>query len=287
MNSLSHPNIVELMDHFTEVLGDKVYLNLVLSYMPKTLAEINGSYVKLKERIPIFQVKLYAYQLCRGIAYVHSLGICHRDIKPQNLLIDPQTHHLRLCDFGSAKILVKGEPNIAYICSRYYRAPELIFNANQYTTAIDVWSIGCVIAEAVLGTPLFAGESGMDQLLEIIKVLGSPTKEEIYQMNCSHEFKPFPSIQPHPWNKLFPSQTPSELLDLISKMLVYTPSLRIKALESCTHSFFDELRKLHDSPFLSHLQLFNFTPKEEENAKSQNLISQLLPKKEEKPTQSK
>ena len=76
------------------------------------------------------------YQICRSLAYIHSLGVCHRDIKPQNLLLNTKTHDVKLCDFGSAKILVKGEPNVAYICSRYYRAPELVFEATEYTTAI-------------------------------------------------------------------------------------------------------------------------------------------------------
>jgi serine/threonine protein kinase len=93
-----------------------------------------------------------------------------RDIKPQNLLVDPANHVLKLCDFGSAKALVKGEPNVSYICSRYYRAPELIFGSTDYSTAIDIWSVGCVMAELLLGEPLFPGESGVDQLVEIIKV---------------------------------------------------------------------------------------------------------------------
>lgn len=80
--------------------------------------------------------QLYMYQLFRSLAYIHSLGICHRDIKPQNLLLDPKTGVLKLCDFGSAKHLVRGEPNVSYICSRYYRAPELIFGAIDYTTKI-------------------------------------------------------------------------------------------------------------------------------------------------------
>lgn len=81
-------------------------------------------------------LQLYMYQLFRSLAYIHSLGICHRDIKPQNLLLDPKTGVLKLCDFGSAKHLVRGEPNVSYICSRYYRAPELIFGAIDYTTKI-------------------------------------------------------------------------------------------------------------------------------------------------------
>lgn len=81
------------------------------------------------------------YQLFRSLAYIHSLGICHRDIKPQNLLLDPESGVLKLCDFGSAKHLVKGEPNVSYICSRYYRAPELIFGAIDYTTKIGMSTI--------------------------------------------------------------------------------------------------------------------------------------------------
>lgn len=86
--------------------------------------------------MPILEVKLYIYQLFRSLAYIHSQGICHRDIKPQNLLLDPASGILKLCDFGSAKILVENEPNVSYICSRYYRAPELIFGATNYTPKI-------------------------------------------------------------------------------------------------------------------------------------------------------
>jgi len=91
--------------------------------------------------------------------------------------VNPESHTLKICDYGSAKRLIRGEVNVSYICSRYYRAPELIFGATDYTSAIDVWSVGCVIAELLVGQPLFPGESGVDQLVEIIKVLGTPTKE--------------------------------------------------------------------------------------------------------------
>ena len=96
-------------------------------------------------------VKLYAYQAFRALAYIHALGVCHRDIKPPNLLVYPDSHILKVCDFGSAKRLKKGDVNVSYICSRYYRAPELIFGNSNYTTTIDVWSVGCVIAELMLG----------------------------------------------------------------------------------------------------------------------------------------
>eukprot|EP00069_Balaena_mysticetus_P018830 bmy_11749T0 len=235
---------------------DEVYLNLVLDYVPETVYRVARHYSRAKQTLPVIYVKLYMYQLFRSLAYIHSFGICHRDIKPQNLLLDPDTAVLKLCDFGSAKQLVRGEPNVSYICSRYYRAPELIFGATDYTSSIDVWSAGCVLAELLLGQPIFPGDSGVDQLVEIIKsscvvnrlqgqhvklsslsffhapeqkenmknilacgamknysvsdsqrkqelgdVLGTPTREQIREMNPNYtEFK-FPQIKAHPWTK--------------------------------------------------------------------------------------
>lgn len=117
-----------------------MYLNLVLEYVPETVYRASRYFNKMKTVMPILEVKLYIYQLFRSLAYIHSQGICHRDIKPQNLLLDPATGVLKLCDFGSAKILVENEPNVSYICSRYYRAPELIFGATNYTTKIGASS---------------------------------------------------------------------------------------------------------------------------------------------------
>lgn len=244
MRMLDHTNVVQLKHCFYSS-GDKpdeVYLNLVLEFIPETVYRVSRHYGKVKKAIPVIYIKLYIYQLLRALAYIHSLGISHRDIKPPNLLLDPSSQVLKLCDFGSAKILVAGEPNISYICSRYYRAPELIFGATDYLPAIDVWSTGCVMAELMIGHPLFPGESGVDQLVEIIKVLGTPSKEEIQAMNPNYtEFK-FPQIKPHPWTKVFRSRTTPDAIDLVAKMLQYNPSLRLKPMDGLTHAFFDELR---------------------------------------------
>lgn len=245
MRLVSHPNVVDLKAFFYsngEGKKDEVYLNLVLEYVPDTVYRASRHYVKLKQPMPMLQVKLYMYQVLRSLAYIHSVGICHRDIKPQNLLLNPATGILKLCDFGSAKILVAGEPNVSYICSRYYRAPELIFGATNYTTNIDIWSTGCVMAELMLGQPLFPGESGIDQLVEIIKVLGTPSREQIKTMNPNYQDHRFPQIKPHPFSKVFRPRTPPEAVDLVSKLLEYTPEARLSAIEAMCHPFFDELR---------------------------------------------
>ncbi|XP_046384135.1 glycogen synthase kinase-3 beta isoform X4 [Ischnura elegans] len=280
MRRLEHCNIVKLK-YFFYSSGDKkdeVYLNLVLEYIPETVYKVARCYSKSKQTIPISYIKLYIYQLFRSLAYIHSLGICHRDIKPQNLLLDPETGVLKLCDFGSAKHLVKGEPNVAYICSRYYRAPELIFGAIDYSTKIDVWSAGCVLAELLMGQPIFPGDSGVDQLVEIIKVLGTPTREQIREMNPNYtEFK-FPQIKSHPWQQIFRARTPPEAIGLVSRLLEYTPSSRITPLQACAHVFFDELRQPNTRlpTGCSLPPLFNFT--EHELSIQPSLNSLLIPR---------
>jgi len=266
MRLLDNPNVVQLKHCFYSTTEkDEVYLNLVLEYVPETVYRVLKHHTKAAQHMPMIYVQLYTYQICRSLNYIHNvIGVCHRDIKPQNLLVNPHTHELKLCDFGSAKQLVPGEPNISYICSRYYRAPELIFGATEYTTAIDMWSVGCVMAELLLGQPLFPGESGVDQLVEIIKILGTPTREEIKCMNPNYnEFK-FPQIKAHPWHKVFNKRMPAEAVDLVSRLLQYSPNLRCNALEACAHPFFDDLRDPNAClPTGRPLPaLFNFTPEE-------------------------
>lgn len=280
LSKQSHPYIVELKHHFISKGSktDDVYLNLVLEYVPETVYSIAKHYSRNKEAVPLLTVKMYMYQLSRALAHIHGMGICHRDIKPQNLLVDPATLTLKLCDFGSAKTLVQGEANVAYICSRYYRAPELIFGSTDYSTAIDVWSQGCVLAELLLGSPIFPGASAVDQLVEIIKVLGSPSKDELMSMNSNYKEFKFPQIRAQPLGRIFDTQTPADAVDIATKMLFYVPTRRVKAIAACGHTFFDAIRDPATTlPSGKPLEIELFRLTTEELALAPNMAAQLVP----------
>ncbi|XP_054793697.1 shaggy-related protein kinase eta-like [Prosopis cineraria] len=279
MRVMDHPNVISLKHcFFSTTSTNELFLNLVMEYVPQSLYQVIMHYTNANQRMPLIHVKLYMYQIFRGLAYIHTVpGVCHRDLKPQNILVDPYTHQVKLCDFGSAKVLVRGETNISYICSRFYRAPELIFGATEYTTSIDIWSAGCVLAELLLGQPLFPGGTAVDQLVEIIKVLGTPTREEVRCMNPNYNDFRFPQLKARPWHKIFHKRMPPEAIDLVSRLLQYSPSLRCTALEACAHPFFDELREPNarlpnGRPFPL---LFNFG--QELSGASPELVNKLIP----------
>ncbi|GAA6001373.1 hypothetical protein JCM10207_006631 [Rhodosporidiobolus poonsookiae] len=242
---IRHPNVITLRyfwyDASPSPNTDEIYLNLVLEYIPETLYRVYRNYSKRRQHFPEILSKLYIYQLLRALAYLHSLGICHRDIKPHNIMVDPDTGRCVLIDFGSAKVLKEGEPNVSYTCSRYYRAPELIFGSTKYSNSIDMWSTGCILGELLSGSVFFPGTSGIDQLVEIIKVLGTPSKSEIRAMNPSYVEHVFPQIKAVQLEKILPRASPSAI-SLLAAMLTFSPSDRPAAIEALVHPFFDDLR---------------------------------------------
>lgn len=280
MKLIKHPNIVELYHHYitSGEKDDEVYLNLVMELIPDTGYKVTKTYAKSNRIMPLIYVKLYSYQLLRAISALHSMDVCHRDIKPQNLLINPDSGRLVICDLGSAKQLIPSEANVAYICSRYYRAPELIFGCTYYTTAIDIWSIGCVIGEFIKGRPMFPGESGIDQLIEIIKLLGTPTKKQMQNMNNFFEGYKFPHVKVKTWEHYFDG-CDSDTIEFLKRLITYSPQERITAIEALAHPWFDELKvqgvKLPENG-QELPELFNWT--EKETSAFPDVITRIEPK---------
>lgn len=242
LQQLPHPYILSLKHHFSTsesrglLKASEKFLNLVFEYIPENLDSLLRQYNQSKQTFPVFLTQLYMYQLGRAVAHLHGMGVSHRDIQPRNLLIDPVSMWLKLCDFSSAKSLNPDQASQSYVCSRFYRAPELILGSTNYTTAVDIWSIGCVFVEMITGSPFFAGKSGADHLFEIVKVLGSPTPEHLMGMNINiSEDKKinFPALTQAPFESFFRIETPESAIDIASKMIQYIPSKRPLAIEVC------------------------------------------------------
>jgi glycogen synthase kinase 3 beta len=240
-----HPNIVRLEGYFYSQSRkeEDAYLNLVMEYSPSSLYRLIKKKHKMNER----EAKKYSKEMFQALAYLHNLGICHRDIKPQNLLIST-AGNLQICDFGSAKQLKQGESNIAYICSRYYRAPECLLGGRNYSVSIDVWAAGCVIGEMLLGIPLFCGKNTVDQLFHISQALDLPTKSDIEEMGLAVgtnmqtlanaiAFKGSSAAE-EGVNSLFQNCSLSEeCIDFLQRILMYSPKKRIKAADALKHPF--------------------------------------------------
>lgn len=177
-----------------------------------------------------------------GIAFCHSRRILHRDLKPQNLLIDKEGM-LKLADFGLARAI--GIPVRTYtheIVTLWYRAPEVLLGAKHYSTAVDMWSVGCIFAEMASHTPLFPGDSEIDELFKIFRVLGTPTEAIWPGVSQLPDYKPsFPQWPAVSLSKAVP-YLDSDGIDLLSKMLVYDPGKRISAKRALEHPFFNEIR---------------------------------------------
>ncbi|OHT11358.1 CMGC family protein kinase [Tritrichomonas foetus] len=244
---LNHKNCISLKNSFktSGSQAGSMYLNIVMDFLPMSLHQFAASYRKNRKFPPLFYVKLYSYQMFTGLNYLHSIGVTHRDIKPENVIVDPSTGELKVCDLGSAKMLSPDEESIAYIASRYYRAPELIMGCTNYTSAIDIWAAGCVIVELLnAGSPIFPGRSSKGQLTEIVSILGQPSREDL--ASFSHPPMKVTTQRITTLEASLPKHTPPDILDLLSKIFVYNPNKRLTAEECMRHPCFSDLftRKL-------------------------------------------
>eukprot|EP00826_Nyctotherus_ovalis_P023993 TRINITY_DN1849_c0_g2_i1.p2 TRINITY_DN1849_c0_g2~~TRINITY_DN1849_c0_g2_i1.p2 ORF type:complete len:226 (+),score=54.63 TRINITY_DN1849_c0_g2_i1:336-1013(+) len=220
--------------------------NLVFELASESLESFIQRTREAKEEIPMKRVKSTLKQILEGVKYIHTKNICHRDLKPDNVLLYEDAS-VRLCDFGSSKKM-ESENNFPYIGSRYYRAPELFLCHTDYTTKIDIWAVGCILAELITLEPLFPGKTEGLQLLEIMAILGPPKKEDqkyLYGALTEGTRKRLKNVKGLPrvgLTKVFAEKHSKremkQVVSLLKGMLEWNPDKRINAETALAHRFF-------------------------------------------------
>ena len=238
LKELNHVNIVKLY----EVLHSSKKLTLVFEYVEQDLKKVidstNGKGLEMK------YVKSFLYQLLKGVDYIHKKKVLHRDLKPQNLLIN-KDNIVKIGDFGLARGYGIPVKNYTHeVVTLWYRPPDVLLGNKTYGTTVDMWSIGCIFAEMVTGKPLFAGNTETDQLKKIFQIRGTPNEKYAPQLKelpewgvGDNNFEDFPEKD---FKELFPNLD-AEGIDLLKKFLQLEPDKRISAEEALKHPFFDDL----------------------------------------------
>ncbi|XP_012289017.1 cyclin-dependent kinase 2 [Orussus abietinus] len=231
LKELVHPNVVQLLD---VVEGEK-HLYLVFEFLQQDLKKLLDS---VKTGLEPMLVKSYLWQLLKGIAFCHLHLTLHRDLKPQNLLIDREGF-IKLADFGLARAF--GVPVRTYtheVVTLWYRAPEILLGTKLYSTAVDVWSLGCIFAEMATRRALFPGDSEIDQLFRIFRTLGTPDETMWPGVSQLPDYKSmFPRWEARSLEEVVPSFD-ADAKDLLRKLLTYDPNNRIPAMSALEHPYF-------------------------------------------------
>ncbi|GMN31955.1 hypothetical protein TIFTF001_003472 [Ficus carica] len=198
-------------------------------------------------------------QLLRGLKYVHSANVLHRDLKPSNLLLNANCD-LKIGDFGLARTTSETDFMTEYVVTRWYRAPELLLNCSEYTAAIDIWSVGCILGEIMTREPLFPGKDYVHQLRLITELLGSPDDASLGFLrsnNARRYMKQFPQCRKQQFAARFPNMSPGAV-DLLEKMLVFDPNKRITVEEALCHPYLSSLHDINDEPVCPRPFSFDF-----------------------------
>lgn len=242
-----HPNVVKLR----EVIRENNELFFVFEYMEgdllgvikKSKLNAGASSGQSSPCIPYPQIRSFMRQMLQALAYIHKRGYFHRDLKPENLLIrkEPSGEEvLKLADFGLVKEIRARPPFTDYVSTRWYRAPELLLQDRFYSSPVDIWAAGCIMAELITTRPLFPGTNEVDQLFKIMSVLGAPTEKTwAGGIHLAKKIRyTFPAIAGTGLAQALPSHTPAAAMDLLSQMLTYDPKQRPTAEQCLQHPFF-------------------------------------------------
>ncbi|TXG57471.1 hypothetical protein EZV62_015300 [Acer yangbiense] len=225
--------------------SSKSNLYLVFEYLDTDLKKFIDSHRKgVNPRpLPPSLIQSFLYQLCKGVAHCHSHGVLHRDLKPQNLLLDKDKGLLKIADLGLGRAFTVPLKSYTHeIVTLWYRAPEVLLGSTHYSPAVDIWSVGCIFAEMVRRQALFPGDSEFQQLLHIFRLLGTPTEKEWPGVTSLRDWHVYPLWEPQNLARAVPSLGPDGV-DLLSSMLKYNPADRISAKAAMDHPYFDSLDK--------------------------------------------
>ncbi|CAB3997627.1 serine threonine- kinase MAK-like [Paramuricea clavata] len=231
LRKLNHANVVKLK----EVIRENDQLYFVFEYMRENLYQM----IKNRDRyLPEQTVRNIMYQILQGITFMHKHGYFHRDIKPENLLCSGP-EQVKIADFGLAREIRSRPPFTDYVSTRWYRAPEVLLRSTNYSSPIDMWACGCIMAEIYTLRPLFPGNSEIDEIYKICSVLGTPAKDdwaEGYKLASAMNFK-FPTMVSTPLRQIIPNAS-TEGIQLVKDMLLWNPQKRPNAAQSLRYPFF-------------------------------------------------
>ncbi|CAG8484783.1 9860_t:CDS:10 [Paraglomus occultum] len=196
----------------------------------------------------------FVYQILCGLKYIHSANVLHRDLKPGNLLVNADCE-LKICDFGLARGFSENPEADSgfmteYVATRWYRAPEIMLSFQSYTKAIDLWSVGCILAELLGGLPLFKGRDFVDQLNKILQTLGTPnetTLQRIGGARAQDYIRSLPPMAKRPFQQMYPNANPLAI-DLLERLLSFDPSERITVEEALEHPYLAVWHDPNDEP---------------------------------------
>ncbi|KAG8216682.1 mitogen activated protein kinase-like protein [Butyriboletus roseoflavus] len=225
-------------------------------YLIQELMETDMHRVIRTQDLSDDHAQYFIYQTLRALKALHSADVIHRDLKPSNLLLNANCD-LKVCDFGLARSVKTAEPSgtetgfmTEYVATRWYRAPEIMLTFKQYTKAIDVWSVGCILAEMLSGKPLFPGRDYHHQLTLILDVLGTPTLDEFYAITTRRSrdyIRALPFRKRRPFAQLFPNANPMAV-DFLTKTLTFDPKKRITVEEALAHPYLEAYHDPDDEP---------------------------------------
>ena len=242
MKELKHENIVSLHD----VIHTENKLMLVFEFMDRDLKKYMDSRGD-RGSLDYITIKSFMYQLLKGIAFCHDNRVLHRDLKPQNLLINTKGQ-LKLADFGLARAF--GIPVNTFsneVVTLWYRAPDVLLGSRTYNTSIDIWSAGCIMAEMYTGRPLFPGTTNEDELQKIFRLMGTPSERTWPGISNFPEYKPtFHVYATQDLRSILP-QVDALGLDLLGRMLQLRPEMRISAKDALVHAWFRDLPALRQA----------------------------------------